>query len=120
MALFGYRLKVYANLGKIALNTPDFGDPDGVSSGNVLSGVGKVHVALVHPAGSTAQTLRCYVNGVQVFTYLELGGASNANGTVQIGNIQGAANGVVAIDDVRLTMRERYTGASFTPPTSPL
>lgn len=118
---YSYRFHVYSSAGKVALSTPDFGSPDaGPSASNVLSGTGKTHLAMVCPSGSGAQTLRFYVGGAQVFTFTELAGTTHANGTVSIGNLAGAANCVASIDDVRLTMRELYTGTSFTPPGSPL
>lgn len=116
-----YNFHVYLNAGKVALDTQDFGSPDaGPTAGNVLSAGVKMHMAMVHPPGSGAQTLDCYIAGTRVFQFTEPAGRTGTNGTVTVGKLNGSVNCITAHDDIRFTLRALYSGASFTPPGSPL
>jgi len=113
---------VSGNAGAVVLDTDDFGTPDaGPSAGNVLSGTGKVHMAMVRPAGGSGQTLEFFIAGARVFTFVETA-QRTGNTTVSVGKIAAGSGQAchVAMDDIRLTKRALYTGTSFTPPGSPL
>lgn len=115
------RFGLYANAGKVVFHTSGAAYDAGPTASNVMSGVGKVHVAMVRPAGTGAQTIRFYVNGSQVLTATENAEQNNANGTIIVGKGTGSGQAATyTVDDVRFTKLELYTGTSFTPPSHPL
>lgn len=114
----GYSFGAYANTGQVALNTADFGSPDAGPSGNVLVAGTVQHFAMVRPAGAGIHVVRCYLAGVQLFTFTEVADSLvGATGTLVIGKDVGASNAArYLVGGVTLTMREVYLGTSFTPP----
>ena len=106
---------------RIALQTNDSGfEPIGTIV--IPNGV-KTHVAVVLPDGMGVIPYRIYVGGVLDYTYTQPGGGDGATcvtGSVVIGKFGNTSSVNYSIDDVRFTARGRYSGASFTPPNSPL
>jgi hypothetical protein len=80
----------------------------------------ETHVALVVPSGASP-TVRLYAAGVLVLTGTMTNPAVSVGANVIIGNGNGSVGTAnYRLRGVRLSLGERYTGSTFTPPTPPL